>query len=98
MTAFVSLIETRQVAQTVYGGLQGQLLLPTGWQLDTTFGVEGSGQATGSAGGYVYALKPAGTDDGRRMLVFRGTEEVTLTNVRDLSHHRIARCPLASIF
>ena len=81
MTAFVSLAETREAAEQVYGG---SAFLPTGWMLDATFGLGGSGQASGSAGGYVYALKPARTDDGRRMLVFRGTEEVTLTNMTDL--------------
>ncbi|MCC6965849.1 MAG: putative Ig domain-containing protein [Nitrospira sp.] len=82
MTAFVSLEETQVAARTVYGGDQGELMLPTGWQLDTSFN-NGTGDAGASAGGYVYALKPAGTDDGRRMLVFRGTE-VTLTNVKDV--------------
>lgn len=80
--AFVSLTEAREAALTVYGGDQGQLLLPVGWQLDTSFN-NGAGQASSSAGGYVYALKPVGIDDGRRMLVFRGTE-VTLTNVKDV--------------
>ncbi len=80
MTAFVSLDLAQEAAEKVYGG---QSSLPVGWILDTSFGLGGTGQATGSAGGYVYALKPAGTDDGRRMLVFRGTE-VTLTNMEDL--------------
>ena len=82
MTAFVSLTETREAALTVYGGDQGQLQLPIGWQLDTSFN-NGTGDAGASAGGYVYALKPTGIDDGRRMLVFRGTE-VTFTNVKDV--------------
>ena len=59
------------------------LSVPAGWVLDLTFGENESGQVSGSAGGYVYALKPADTDDGTRMLVFRGTE-VTVTNVRDV--------------
>ena len=50
MTAFVSLTETRQAAETVYGGPQRQLLLPTGWQLDMSFN-EGAGDAGASAGG-----------------------------------------------
>lgn len=80
MTAFVSLDLAREAAEEVYWG---QSSLPAGWILDTSFGLEGTGQAAGSAGGYVYALKPTGADDGRRMLVFRGTE-VTLTNMEDL--------------
>ncbi|MEQ1847556.1 MAG: hypothetical protein ABL983_18480 [Nitrospira sp.] len=80
MTAFVSLAEIRDAAEKVYGG---PAALPAGWTLDTTFGFGGSGQASGSAGGFVYALKPSGVDDGQRMLVFRGTE-VTLTNMKDL--------------
>ncbi|MDF0665708.1 MAG: calcium-binding protein [Nitrospira sp.] len=80
MTAVVSLVEAREAADRVYNELGS---LPTGWTIDATFGLNGSGQVTGSAGGYVYALKPAGTDDGQRMLVFRGTE-LTLTNLKDL--------------
>jgi hypothetical protein len=80
MTPFITLSEARDAAEKVYGG---PTTLPAGWTLDTTFGLGGSGQASGSAGGYVYALKPSGVDDGRRMLVFRGTE-VTLANMKDL--------------
>jgi hypothetical protein len=48
MTSFVSLAETREAAEKVYGGSAS---LPTGWTLDTTFGLGGNGQASGSAGG-----------------------------------------------
>ncbi len=78
MTAFVSLAEAREAAETVYSGPTS---VPSGWQIDSTFGDGGARQ--GPSGGYVYALKPIGVDDGRRMLVFRGTE-VTLTNMKDL--------------
>jgi Ca2+-binding RTX toxin-like protein len=82
MMAFVSLAEVREAALSVYGGDRGELVLPMGWQLDTSFN-DGTGEASASAGGYLYALKPVGSDDGRRMLVFRGTE-VTITNVKDV--------------
>lgn len=78
MTLFVSLTEAHQAAEKVYGGINS---FPSGWQIDSTFGDNGERQ--GPSGGYVYALKPAGVDDGRRMLVFRGTE-LTLTNLNDL--------------
>lgn len=78
MISFVSVPESRTAADMVYGGMGS---LPTGWQIDTTFG--DAGEREGESGGYVYALKPSGVDDGRRMLVFRGTE-VTLTNMKDL--------------
>ena len=78
MSSFVSLTETRAAAEQVYSGITS---VPSGWQIDSTFGDGGERQRP--AGGYVYALKPRGVDDGRRMLVFRGTE-VTLTNVKDL--------------
>jgi hypothetical protein len=78
MTSFVSLTETREAAEKVYGGITS---VPSGWQVDSTFG--DGGERQGPSGGYVYALKPSGVDDGRRMLVFRGTE-VTLTNMKDL--------------
>lgn len=80
MTAFVSLAETQQAAQRVY---EGPSSVPDGWILDTTLGIDGSGQVSGAAGGYVYALRPIDPNDARRMLVFRGTE-VTATNVKDL--------------
>jgi hypothetical protein len=78
MSSFVNITETREAAEKVYSGISS---VPFGWQLDTTFG--DGGQREGPSGGYVYALKPVGVDDGRRMLVFRGTE-VTLTNMKDL--------------
>ncbi len=80
MSPFVTLSDARDAAALVYSG---PTFVPTGWMLDTTFGLGGSGQAAGTSGGYIYALKPAGSDDGRRMLVFRGTE-VTLTNMKDV--------------
>jgi Ca2+-binding RTX toxin-like protein len=78
MSAFVTLTEAREAASAVYEGVG---IVPFGWEIDPTFGDGGAREGPG--GGYVYALKPAGVDDGRRMLVFRGTE-VTLTNVKDV--------------
>lgn len=78
MTSFVGLTEAREAAEKVYDGISS---VPSGWQIDATFG--DSGEREGPSGGYVYALKPSGIDDGRRMLVFRGTE-ATLTNMKDL--------------
>lgn len=78
MRAFVTLQEAQQAAEKVYGGLSS---IPGGWVIDPTLGLRG--ELTSQNGSYVYALKAQGIDDGRRMLVFRGTE-VTVTNVRDL--------------
>lgn len=80
MTAFVSLQEAQQAAEKVYGGLGS---IPAGWVIDPTLGV--GGELTSQSGGYVYALKPQGIDDGRRMLVFRGTE-VTRRRNGDILH------------
>lgn len=55
MTAFVSLTRAQEAADRAYDAS-----LPTGWTLDTSFGLGGSGQSSGAAGGYVYALKPSG--------------------------------------
>jgi hypothetical protein len=78
MTSFVTLTEAREAAAKVYDGIN---FVPSGWQIDSTFG--DGGELQRPAGGYVYALQPSGVDDGRRMLVFRGTE-VAVTNVKDL--------------
>ena len=78
MTSFVSLIETHAAAEKVYDGI---ISIPSGWQIDSTFGDGGERQRP--AGGYVYALKPVDDTDDRRMLVFRGTE-VMVSNVKDL--------------
>lgn len=59
MISFVSVPESRTAADMVYGGMGS---LPTGWQIDTTFG--DAGEREGESGGYVYALKPSGVDDG----------------------------------
>ena len=60
----VSITATREAAERVYGGPAS---LPAGWTLDTTFGLGGSGQASGPTGGYVYALKTNGVDDHYRV-------------------------------
>ncbi len=78
MNEVISYTEAQRAADAVYNR-GGVLTLPAGWQLDTTFAA--NGQRTGASGVYVYALKPAGSDDGRRILAFRGTE---LPNARDL--------------
>jgi hypothetical protein len=78
MNEVISYSDALRTADAVYNR-GGVLTLPTGWQLDTSFGA--NGQFTGSSGVYVYALKPVGADDGRRILAFRGTE---FPNARDL--------------
>ena len=78
MNEVISYAEAQLVADAVYNR-GGALTLPVGWELDTTFAT--NGQRAGESGVYVYALKPVGTDDGRRILAFRGTE---LPNARDL--------------
>src|SRR5436190_349170 len=69
MTNFISYAMAREVAADVYQSLG---TLPDGWQFDTSFNKTGVGAA--GSGAYVYALKPIGVDDGRRILAFRGTE------------------------
>ena len=70
MNEVISYSEAQQTANAVYG----PLTLPDGWQLDTSFNT--TGQFSGATGVYAYALKPIGTDDGRRILAFRGTDTV----------------------
>lgn len=78
MSEVISYSDAQRAADAVYNR-GGVLTLPEGWQLDTTF--DEDGQFTGQTGVYVYALKPIGSDDGRRILDFRGTE---FPNARDL--------------
>ncbi len=70
MNEVLSYTEAQQAADAVYNR-GGSLTLPTGWQLDTTFAE--NGQLSGDTGVYIYAIKPVGIDDGRRILAFRGT-------------------------
>ena len=70
MNEVISYSEAQQTANAVYG----LLTLPDGWQLDASFAA--NGQLIGASGLYAYALKPIGTDDGRRILAFRGTDTV----------------------
>lgn len=73
MNEVISYTDGQRAADAVYS--QGEAFtIPAGWQLDTTF--DGDGQFTGQSGVYVYALKPIGSDDGRRILAFRGTDTV----------------------
>src|SRR5687767_11488967 len=79
----------REVASDVYGLFSGAIhgIIPTGWELDTTFnstpspiGNSGPGELALSGGFFAYALKPQGID-GRRILAFRGTELTRLTDL-----------------
>jgi hypothetical protein len=78
MTEVISYGEAQRTADAAYNR-GGELTPPVGWQLDTSFNI--TGEFTGTSGVYAYALKPIGTDDGRRILAFRGTE---FPNARDL--------------
>ncbi|MGE3979176.1 MAG: hypothetical protein AB7F94_16575, partial [Nitrospira sp.] len=78
MSEVISYSAAQRTADAVYNR-GGELTLPVGWELDTSFNT--TGEFTGSSGVYVYALKPIGADDGRRILAFRGTE---FPNARDL--------------
>lgn len=79
MNPFLNTEQARQVAEKVYGG---KLSIPPGWQLDTSFG--DLGESDRPAGGYAYALMPIDPADNRRILAFRGTEEVALANLKDV--------------
>jgi Ca2+-binding RTX toxin-like protein len=73
MNEVISYTDAQRAADAVYN--RGEAFtLPAGWQLDTTF--DEDGQFTGQSGVYAYALKPIGSDDGRRILAFRGTDTV----------------------
>ncbi len=73
MNEVISYTDAQGAADAVYNR-GGALTLPAGWQLDTTFSI--NGELTGASGVYAYALKPIGIDDGRRILAFRGTDTV----------------------
>ncbi|MDK2745044.1 MAG: hypothetical protein NDI90_19270 [Nitrospira sp. BO4] len=76
MSSFVSLNFAREIAADAY-----DRVIPIGWELDTTF--NDTGELSLSSGFYAYALKPVGSNDGTRILAFRGTE-MTLVNMKDL--------------
>src|SRR5712671_1813604 len=77
MTAFINYETALGVANDVYGSANFTVhgVIPDGWQFDRS--LDGSGDSPGEiiseTGFYAYALKPAGFDDGRRILAFRGT-------------------------
>lgn len=81
MSGFISYSDAYIVANDVYGTSQSPYIIPPEWTLDTSFDSTGVLSVNGV---FVYALKPAGTDDGQRILAFRGT--ANLQNVfQDIS-------------
>src|SRR5579862_6501336 len=79
MTGFINYDTALQVANDVYGGAAH---LPDGWTLDLTFnGTKTPGVLALPNGFYAYELKPAGIDNGVRILAFRGTDASSESNL-----------------